>query len=338
MQEVFTRAWRHAEAYDPTRGSVRTWLYQIARHAIIDTRRRAAVRPALALHEPRDEQDPEGSRSNGRCWDGRSHPRSRSSPRTPPGDPPRPRPRTVREGDRRAAGAARGHRQKPYVVRPALAAADLGGNGSAGMTHVHEDIGAYVLGALDERRATGGRAHRGCEECAPPHAELAGLPALLDLAVATGASDEEPLLPRSRNGCWIASRASASPSRRASAAGGRGSRSRSRARWPARPSPAPRLSLGWASSATPDGRRPVPVRDHADRARAQRERARRSADDAGGHGRAPVGQQPAGRAGDVYEVFCDAKGWSASAGTFRVDANGNGYVILTAAVKRGQYE
>ena len=60
VQEVFTRAWRHAEAYDPTRGSVRTWLYQIARHAIIDTRRRAAVRPSLALHEPRDEQDPEG--------------------------------------------------------------------------------------------------------------------------------------------------------------------------------------------------------------------------------------------------------------------------------------
>ena len=60
VQEVFTRAWRHAEAYDPTRGSVRTWLYQIARHAIIDSRRRAAVRPALALHEPRDEQDPEG--------------------------------------------------------------------------------------------------------------------------------------------------------------------------------------------------------------------------------------------------------------------------------------
>ena len=79
MQEVFTRAWRHAEAYDPTRGSVRTWLYQIARHAIIDTRRRAAVRPALALHEPRDEQDPEGSRSSARCSAGRSPARSRSS-------------------------------------------------------------------------------------------------------------------------------------------------------------------------------------------------------------------------------------------------------------------
>jgi RNA polymerase sigma-70 factor, ECF subfamily len=60
VQEVFTRAWRHAEAYDATRGSVRTWLYQIARHAIIDMRRRAAVRPALSLHEPREDADPEG--------------------------------------------------------------------------------------------------------------------------------------------------------------------------------------------------------------------------------------------------------------------------------------
>ena len=51
VQEVFTRAWRHAEQYDPARASVRTWLYQIARHAIIDLRRRASVRPSLPLGE-----------------------------------------------------------------------------------------------------------------------------------------------------------------------------------------------------------------------------------------------------------------------------------------------
>src|SRR5919106_1051645 len=51
VQEVFTRAWRHAERYDPARGSVRTWLYQIARHAIIDMRRRASARPTLAAGE-----------------------------------------------------------------------------------------------------------------------------------------------------------------------------------------------------------------------------------------------------------------------------------------------
>jgi RNA polymerase sigma-70 factor, ECF subfamily len=52
VQEVFTRAWRHADRYDSARGSVRTWLYQIARHAIIDMRRRASARPALASGEP----------------------------------------------------------------------------------------------------------------------------------------------------------------------------------------------------------------------------------------------------------------------------------------------
>ena len=60
VQEVFTRAWRHAGSYDAKRGSVRTWLYQIARHAIIDTRRRASVRPSLALHEPGDADAGEG--------------------------------------------------------------------------------------------------------------------------------------------------------------------------------------------------------------------------------------------------------------------------------------
>jgi RNA polymerase sigma-70 factor, ECF subfamily len=60
VQEVFTRVWRHAEAYDPTRGSVRTWLYQIARHAIIDMRRRAAVRPPLARQEHEREDEVEG--------------------------------------------------------------------------------------------------------------------------------------------------------------------------------------------------------------------------------------------------------------------------------------
>jgi RNA polymerase sigma-70 factor (ECF subfamily) len=52
VQEVFTRAWRHAAGYDPERGSVRTWLYQIARNAVIDARRRAAARPAMAVREP----------------------------------------------------------------------------------------------------------------------------------------------------------------------------------------------------------------------------------------------------------------------------------------------
>jgi RNA polymerase sigma-70 factor, ECF subfamily len=48
VQEVFTRAWQHAGRYDPARASVRTWLYGIARNAVIDARRRGAARPPLA--------------------------------------------------------------------------------------------------------------------------------------------------------------------------------------------------------------------------------------------------------------------------------------------------
>lgn len=51
VQEVFTRVWRKADSYDPRRASFRTWLYGIARNAIIDQKRRAAVRPALSAHE-----------------------------------------------------------------------------------------------------------------------------------------------------------------------------------------------------------------------------------------------------------------------------------------------
>jgi RNA polymerase sigma-70 factor, ECF subfamily len=51
VQEVFLRAWRHARTYDPRKAAVRTWLYQITRHAIIDARRRASVRPGLPRHK-----------------------------------------------------------------------------------------------------------------------------------------------------------------------------------------------------------------------------------------------------------------------------------------------
>ena len=48
VQDVFTRVWRHADSFDPERASFRMWLYGIARNAIIDLKRRSAVRPSLA--------------------------------------------------------------------------------------------------------------------------------------------------------------------------------------------------------------------------------------------------------------------------------------------------
>ena len=56
VQEVFTRVWRHADSFDPDKASFRTWLYGIARNAIIDLKRRQSVRPALAAH-PDNEED-----------------------------------------------------------------------------------------------------------------------------------------------------------------------------------------------------------------------------------------------------------------------------------------
>jgi RNA polymerase sigma-70 factor (ECF subfamily) len=56
VQEVFTRVWRKADSYDPERASFRTWLYGIARNAIIDLKRRQSVRPALAMHEETEER------------------------------------------------------------------------------------------------------------------------------------------------------------------------------------------------------------------------------------------------------------------------------------------
>jgi RNA polymerase sigma-70 factor, ECF subfamily len=48
VQDAFTSVWRHAEDFDPERGSFRSWLYGVARNRIVDLRRRAAVRPRLA--------------------------------------------------------------------------------------------------------------------------------------------------------------------------------------------------------------------------------------------------------------------------------------------------
>ena len=51
VQDVFTRVWRHADSFDPGKASFRTWIYGIARNAIIDLERRRSVRPALSSRE-----------------------------------------------------------------------------------------------------------------------------------------------------------------------------------------------------------------------------------------------------------------------------------------------
>ena len=40
----------------------------------------------------------------------------------------------------------------------------------------------------------------------------------------------------------------------------------------------------------------------------------------------------------VYEVLCDNENWTATAGTFRTNAEGKAYVILTTALRKGEYD
>ncbi len=60
VQDAFVSVWRHAAAYDPSRGTVRAWLLATVRHRCIDLRRQGphippiALEPELALSEPDD--------------------------------------------------------------------------------------------------------------------------------------------------------------------------------------------------------------------------------------------------------------------------------------------
>ena len=44
VQETFVRAWRAGDRFDPNLGSLRTWLFAIARNVVIDLGRARAVR------------------------------------------------------------------------------------------------------------------------------------------------------------------------------------------------------------------------------------------------------------------------------------------------------
>jgi RNA polymerase sigma-70 factor (ECF subfamily) len=51
VQETFLRAWRARERFDPNKGALRTWLFAIERHVIIDLAR-ARARRAVRSAEP----------------------------------------------------------------------------------------------------------------------------------------------------------------------------------------------------------------------------------------------------------------------------------------------
>jgi hypothetical protein len=207
------------------------------------------------------------------------------------------------------------------------------------MTHVHEDVGAYVLGALEPAEAERVRAHIAeCAECAAMHAELAGLPRLLDLAVVTGAGDEDPLPPAIEERVLDRfARERPAPRKRF-------------ALW------RPRIALGMGGALAGAavaallllvvfGFRNTPNRTYfqvalepvpGSPANAGANAGLRSVE-GGTLVRLRVWGLPT-KPGEVYEVLCSNKNWTATAGTFRTDAQGKAVVLLTTAATRGHYD
>jgi anti-sigma factor RsiW len=219
--------------------------------------------------------------------------------------------------------------------------------------HLREALGGYVLGALepDERDAVA--AHLGaCPTCAAEHARLAGLPALLQHADGIEIPDAPPALEerlldrvardrrrrRARRGragmLGLLARARGGTRRRRRRAGlTRG-----------------RAAIAAAVAGAALGAGVTALLIDGDTARPAEQYALRLHGPAGASARAEL--QPA-RGGTelqlwvkglppgadaVYEVRCERSGWSASAGTFRADASGRAYVVLTTAARVGEYE
>ena len=57
VQETMLRVWQNADRFDGSVGSLRGWLYQIARNLIVDAHRRRAARPPLAAHITSEVED-----------------------------------------------------------------------------------------------------------------------------------------------------------------------------------------------------------------------------------------------------------------------------------------
>lgn len=204
--------------------------------------------------------------------------------------------------------------------------------------HLKHWIGPYVLGALAPDEAAEVRRHlEGCTACTAEYRALAPLPELLSAAAGAEAATAEPLPPAFEErllDAYARDRA-VTPRRRR--------RRLPRARWlvaagagAAAAAAALVIALG---AGAPEPRH----YDVAFRPVAAAQTTTASArgwleSDAEGttmhiwlHG---LPRDPDA----VYEVLCDADDWTASAGTFRTDAGGKAYVILTTALRRGEYD
>jgi anti-sigma factor RsiW len=209
--------------------------------------------------------------------------------------------------------------------------------------HIRPALGAYALGALDVDEAAEVRRHLAtCEECAAEYQTLAPLPSLLSTAGGAEAVAEEPLSPAFEERLLdaFARDGADAPQRRA------------RPGWAHRLRPR-RLALalaGVAAAAAVGLAAFIAAGDDQSPSRRYDVAFRRVGALPSAAARANLTSREDGttlhlwvkglpRDHDaVYEVLCDAPHWTASAGTFRTDTDGRAYVILTTALRRGEYD
>ena len=203
-----------------------------------------------------------------------------------------------------------------------------------GCEHVRHDLGAHALGALEPAEAAAVEAHVAtCPDCAAELASLQPLPALIvradGLEIPSPPADlEERILDRV---------AASRPRRRMSWLPRRFGRLTATAlAGVAVGAAATALAIAVIGDDGGGGAAPSYdlVLDGDDGVSA---RAAFEPNDGGTEVHLWVdGLPPGGKA--VYEVKCERPGWSAGAGTFRADAQGKAYVVLTTAARIGEYE
>jgi anti-sigma factor RsiW len=203
--------------------------------------------------------------------------------------------------------------------------------------HMRPALGVYVLGGLDPDEAAAVRRHlETCPECAAEHDALAPMPGLLSLAGGAEKAAAEPLSPAFEE--------------RLLDAYAREKATRPRRRFRRWHMPRPRwLAVGAVGAAAAAaviavaviGEEEEPARSYqvsfqnVSGPQTARAAANLESDDEGTEIHLWVRGLPAENA--VYEVLCDAEEWTATAGTFRTDADGRAYVVLTTALRKGEY-
>ena len=208
---------------------------------------------------------------------------------------------------------------------------------TTGCDEMRTALGAYVLGALDVEEAAAVRRHlQDCAECAAERDELAALPGLLSLAGGAEAAVNEPLSPAFEErllDAYAREHASVVPRRRKM-------RRWLRPRWIATGATVAVAAAAAFAIVVIGGNEPRGPYDLAFR-NVNQTAASAHANLMSGDGGTTLHLWVKGLPRDenaVYEVLCDAPMWTASAGTFRTDADGRAYVVLTTALRRGEYD